>query len=290
MTVLIFDTDSTITEATVRHAQAKGIGAILPYLGARRNLTAAAARLISAAGIRIGSLSERHGAKRMLVSADGEADGAADRALAEAVGQPYGTAIISAADFDATEDEDEAVMTYQAGYQKGLGPYDAAIYGNGAICRLAKARGLAEYDFVAGGSGMRGTAEYKTGWTLKQDVGDRAGIGIPDIDSGTAATLNGWSWSLSDQSQPAPQKSVAITPVLTRELRLGVAPGDDVAQLQERLVIAGYRVVPNRIFGVSTDAAVRAFQKQWQLVIDGIVAPAVEGVPHSGETWQALWR
>ncbi len=74
------------------------------------------------------------------------------------------------------------------------------------------------------------------------------------------------------------------TPELTRNLYLTDPrmSGEDVQRLQERLLALGYTEVgeADGIFGPATDAAVRRFQQDRGLAVDGIVGP---------NTWAALF-
>lgn len=55
--------------------------------------------------------------------------------------------------------------------------------------------------------------------------------------------------------------------------------GKDVKYLQDILNHLGYPVVADGIFGPKTEAAVKKFQRDFNLVADGIVGP---------KTWSAL--
>jgi hypothetical protein len=73
--------------------------------------------------------------------------------------------------------------------------------------------------------------------------------------------------------------------IFTRSLRyqLPFFRGEDVLQVQLRLEEFGYRMVgqPDGKFDIKTDAAVRVFQKAYDLKVDGIVGP---------DTWKALFE
>lgn len=65
-------------------------------------------------------------------------------------------------------------------------------------------------------------------------------------------------------------------PVPTKNLRMN-SRGNDVRWLQMALTKKGYSLVCDGIFGPKTDEAVRAFQADRGLAIDGIVGPATRG-------------
>ena len=65
-------------------------------------------------------------------------------------------------------------------------------------------------------------------------------------------------------------------PVPTKNIKKG-SRGNDVRWLQYALTQKGYRLVCDGIFGAKTDEAVRAFQADNNLVIDGIVGPLTRG-------------
>jgi len=60
----------------------------------------------------------------------------------------------------------------------------------------------------------------------------------------------------------------------TLQLQTPPLQGDNVRALQQALVNAGFSLAVDGVLGASTDAAVRLFQQQKGLTIDGIVGPA----------------
>ncbi len=75
-----------------------------------------------------------------------------------------------------------------------------------------------------------------------------------------------------------------VRPPKDRDLQLQEPPmqGDDIRQIQERLLTTGYMLVgkADSVFGEQTDAAVRLFQAMHGLEADGIVGP---------QTWTRLF-
>jgi hypothetical protein len=83
--------------------------------------------------------------------------------------------------------------------------------------------------------------------------------------------------------EPTKEPTVAPTvPPLARNMAMGMQ-GDDVKQLQTRLLALGYSEVgaADGKFGQKTDNAVRHFQTDKSLTVDGIVGK---------NTWEALWK
>jgi chitosanase len=78
---------------------------------------------------------------------------------------------------------------------------------------------------------------------------------------------------IDDQSLSA----AALTPVPANERQLHLqAPylvGDDVKALQQALSATGFEVTADGVFGPQTDAAVRQFQQERGLEVDGVVGP-----------------
>jgi peptidoglycan hydrolase-like protein with peptidoglycan-binding domain len=85
---------------------------------------------------------------------------------------------------------------------------------------------------------------------------------------------------------PTPTETPTVPP-LNRNLRLTTPylRGDDVLQLQERLLRLGYDEIgqADGVFGPKTDQAVRRFQTINNLIVDGIVGPITWEFLFSGE-------
>ncbi|MEB3281845.1 MAG: peptidoglycan-binding protein [Lyngbya sp.] len=71
-------------------------------------------------------------------------------------------------------------------------------------------------------------------------------------------------------------KTIQSLPILRRGIQ-----GKTVKNLQERLNILGSRLVVDGIFGPATEAAVKYYQKDNGLLVDGIVGP---------QTWNLLLK
>lgn len=89
-------------------------------------------------------------------------------------------------------------------------------------------------------------------------------------------------------STPIPTATLTPTlPPLDRSLRLESPHmrGDDIYQLQQRLLNLGYEEIgwADGTFGPKTDQAVRRFQTINGLTVDGIVGPATWGILFGGE-------
>jgi hypothetical protein len=114
-------------------------------------------------------------------------DAAVALAQARAVGQPHGSAIYFAVDYDFTDRLTlERICNYFAEVERvfrdasnGELPYALGIYGSGLICGTVKAqRAAVRFSFVAESTGWTGTDTY-TDWAVKQSRADHS---IPHLD------------------------------------------------------------------------------------------------------------
>ena len=192
-----FDADqdcSGVADAAV----AAGAGFVCRYL---KNLTLGEAKALSAAGLKIVSIFESTAERARGGAAAGATDGARAFLQASALGQPQGSAIYATADFDDAAVDDVTVIAYFAAFKAALeGQGKLGVYANGATCQAALDAGVADFTWLAGGMGMRGSREFKASGkaTMVQDVGDKAGLNLGiDIDSDTALSEDYGGWSLA---------------------------------------------------------------------------------------------
>lgn len=270
MPLIGFDADQDVSRVAPA-AVAAGVRIFCRYL---KNLTAHEILAIfgasKSAGVKVGVLPIwETGAQRALEGETaGHADGIAARAMATRLGFPDTAPLCATADFDATAEQQADVLAYLSAFKQGTGTmqYGGApklgVYANGAICQAAKAAGIAEYAWVAGGSGMRGTRAFIASGLadLIQDVGDQRGLNLGiAIDSDYAPTaadpeqVGCWCGDASQPVQPSPPAPVAT----------GEALPADAKVLQTFLRSSGLYSGPiDGIVGPQTQAAVGAYYRR----------------------------
>jgi hypothetical protein len=163
------------TMELTRHAVAlrrQGIDFALRYYShnAAKNLSLGEARALCAAGLRIGVVWETAGTHvGFFTRAQGLADGAsAYRMAREAIGQPFGSAIYFAVDYDPTQaDIDGAIGDYFTGVHaalyvanEGQPSYAVGVYGSGLCCASLVESGAATYSWLSQSSSYAGSRQY----------------------------------------------------------------------------------------------------------------------------------
>lgn len=143
-------------------------------------LTAAEAQMLSAAGKRLVAVWEWHSGRRDYFSyASGYSDGMAAYRQAKGVGQPAGSAIYFAVDFNAHDDDirgaiDPYFRGVRAGFQAAAGgtapDYRIGVYGSGAVCDYLKRTRLAQYAWLSNSNAWAGYDNF-TDWNIKQSGG-----------------------------------------------------------------------------------------------------------------------
>lgn len=138
-------------------------------------LSASEAQRLSARGVKIVAVWESHSADPEHFSYDqGFSDAMTAYGEARAVGQPPGSAIYFAVDFNARSWELATIGDYFRGVAAGLAaanngvPYYAiGIYGSGAVCDAVKGTGLARYSWLSNSISWHGSGSYDN-WDILQ--------------------------------------------------------------------------------------------------------------------------
>lgn len=138
-----------------------------------KNLSLAEARALSGAGLQIGVVWETAGTHVGFFNRQqGLADGAAAWQMAQTtIGQPPGSAIYFAVDYDATSaDIDGPVSDYfdgvQAAFQAACAnqaPYQIGVYGSGLVCGTLIDAKRAALSWLSQSTGFAGSKAYASG-------------------------------------------------------------------------------------------------------------------------------
>jgi hypothetical protein len=106
--------------------------------------------------------------------AEGYADAMTAYRQAESVGQPAGSAIYFAVDFDARRDALYSVDQYFRGVAAGFAAvsggrakYRVGVYGSGAVCDAVKGARLAQFSWLSNSTAWSGYRSYSD-WNIKQ--------------------------------------------------------------------------------------------------------------------------
>jgi len=139
-------------------------------------LSAAEARMVSSAGMSLVAVWESHSHKRDYFSyASGYYDALAAHRQAKAIGQPAGSGIYFAVDFNAQEPDVRGPLDqYFRGVHTSLAAaagqareYRVGVYGSGAVCDYLKRSRLAEYAWLSNSTAWSGYDSF-TDWNIKQ--------------------------------------------------------------------------------------------------------------------------
>ncbi|MDG0792760.1 DUF1906 domain-containing protein [Cohnella ginsengisoli] len=167
-----------------------------PSYGWKR-MTADEAKLITAAGMRIVSVYETT-ANRAASGADaGRDDGLAANAEALAVGQPKGTVIYFAVDYDAQSKDFDAIEAYLKAAAKQIAGYETGVYGSYAVVEEMAKRGACAH-FWQTYAWSRGKRSDKA--NIFQYKIDTTVSGIP-LDLNESYGNEGW-WDTNPSKNP----------------------------------------------------------------------------------------
>jgi hypothetical protein len=139
-------------------------------------LSASEAQRLSSVGVNVVTVWEWHSHDPGYFSyASGYEDARSAYAQAKAVGQPAGSAIYFAVDYNApASDISGSIEPYFRGVAAGLAAagggrseYKVGVYGSGAVCAAIKRAGLAQYAWLTGSTSWAGTLDYND-WNIRQ--------------------------------------------------------------------------------------------------------------------------
>jgi Domain of unknown function (DUF1906) len=193
------DTTIELTRWARALRQQHGFDFALRYYShnAAKNLSLGEALALAAAGMRIGVVWETYGTHpAYFTRAQGLADaGAAYRYAREVIGQPFGSAIYFAVDYDATQaDLDGPVSDYFTGLRAGLFvageghlQYEVGVYGSGLCCATVTGREQASLSWLSQSTGFAGSRAYAAAqrYNLIQYAGTRL-----SMDDGTVLAID----------------------------------------------------------------------------------------------------
>lgn len=176
-------------------------------------LTASEAQRLSSLGLAIVAVWEGHSRDpRHFSYFSGYQDALIAQEQAKAIGQPPGTAIYFAVDFDAQLSSLAAVDEYFRGIAASLAAgnggnidYKVGVYGSGAVCDTIKRNGLAQYCWLSNSIAWSGSIDYRD-WDIRQ------GTQLPQLsfnhDADEArADYGGFRVAVYD---PTPSRQVAM--------------------------------------------------------------------------------
>jgi len=255
--------------APIAAMKAAGISFAVRYLSTdpSKNLSPSERDALHAAGISIVLVWETSGTEALGGYNQGMSDGAAARAQANGLGFPAGLPIYYAVDFPQTPGQTSTVLDYLHGVADAEGSKArVGVYGGLESVRTALDAGF--------GWGWQTYAWSGGVWdaraVLRQSLNDQelGGVSV-DLDEAMTALYGQWAPS---GAGPGP------TPAPGRPSVVQGATGPWVVVLQRSLMLAGQD--PKGVdgnFGGDTLAAVRAFQLDSGLHIDGQVGPLTWG-------------
>ncbi len=183
-------------------------------------LSAEEARRLSGLGLKIVAVWEPYSPDPQYFSYfSGYSDAITAYREAKAIGQPAGSAIYFAIDFNARDIDpvEQYFHGVQAGFAAASGgnaEYKVGVYGSGAVCESVKAAGLAQYSWLSNSTAWDGSLGYED-WNIRQ--GEPSGELSFNQDSDKARGDYG-GFRLDDH-EAAPSRNV-VAPQAPQEHRL----------------------------------------------------------------------
>jgi Domain of unknown function (DUF1906) len=138
-------------------------------------LSASEAQRLSSLGLKIVAVWESHSRNPAHFSySSGYSDAMTASGQARAIGQPAGSAIYFAVDFNPPSESLAYIDEYFRGIAAGLAAagggnanYTVGVYGSGAVCDAIKGTGLAQYSWLSNSIAWTGSTTYED-WNIMQ--------------------------------------------------------------------------------------------------------------------------
>ncbi|KAF9142795.1 hypothetical protein BGX30_002163 [Mortierella sp. GBA39] len=141
------DCSTRVTAAAAKKFKADGVSFIGRYVtpNSWKSLCKEEADTIIAAGLQILSVFERTADRTKGGSANGKEDGKRAYAHVRSIGQPIGTAIYFAVDYDAPASQHDNIEAYLRAAAKEIPGYKIGVYGSFSVIEAMAIRGAASY-------------------------------------------------------------------------------------------------------------------------------------------------
>jgi peptidoglycan hydrolase-like protein with peptidoglycan-binding domain len=248
------DFTTPLTQAKAKEVAATGIEFVCRYLVparyAHKRITKAEAQNITNAGMKIVCVFEST-ADRVKGGAEaGRIDGKLALAETKLVGQPIGTTVYFAVDYDAPATDYDIIEEYLRNAFVELPGYAVGVYGSYAVVEEMYRRKACTHFWQTYAWSKGKLSEHTNVYQYKNGV-NVCGI---NADLNNSFGNEGW-WNL--------QISYTL-------IKKG-ATGEMVIALQNYLNDHGNNLKVDGDFGALTETAVKEFQKKNDLVVDGIV-------------------
>jgi hypothetical protein len=195
------DCATPLTAKTAAAIAAAGYSFAARYLvptGYKR-LTRAEAEAITAAGMQIVSVYETTADRAAGGATNGAIDGSNAAGTARAIGQPAGSAIYFAVDFDAQPKDYDAIEAYFRAAARQIIGYEIGVYGSYAVIEEMARRGAAKH-FWQTYAWSRGKKSLRANLYQWQNDTRLAGIGV-DLNEGYG---NEGAWDTNPVVVPEP--------------------------------------------------------------------------------------
>jgi hypothetical protein len=219
-----FDCATQLTAFLIRQFIADGYKVVCRYLAPEsswKRLTAAEAIVSSQTdeGLWIVSVFERGSDNALGGNAQGTEDGALALQFAKEVGQPEGSVIYFAVDFDATPENYDAIEAYLRAADVQIPGYECAVYGEEEVCQAMLDRGVVKkvWQTYAWSRGLK--VDNLNIYQYENDIVVH-GIGV-DFNE-TNGDAGGWKLGMAIQSQLSAEDADLAIGLFQEAYKMGV--------------------------------------------------------------------